>query len=340
MARLSFISVSIISISTQYMSRFHTRAAVAVSLLTVLVLLSSCGSTYINVPVTRPAEINTGKFKRAAVLGFKNTSALTNEGDQLEFMLSERLIETQRFEVLDKIGLNRLMKGGNTNSATPQNDVMLISGVINDYEYTEQMLEGKPYQNKEGKTFVDYQRVGTVRFGVSFQVSQASDAKIIGSKSLRRQVESRQQATNAKPATIIVRNMVEQARVEIIADFLKRIVPYRETVKVEFYSDKKMPELASGIDAAESGNWEIAVMTFEGATQKYATMNREKSDREKLAIAWYDLGLAYQYTYRFADAERAFNQAIALDNDSHYKTALQNCRAMEAEQRRLQEQGG
>jgi tetratricopeptide (TPR) repeat protein len=295
-----------------------------------LFVVMGCGTTRIQVPTLRPAEINTGGFKRIVVAGFKNTTALSNEGDQLEYALSRRLVESGRFTVLDKLLFENQLKAG----VNAQNDVIVLSGVVNEYTYNEGITESKPYTNKEGKTFVDYQRNGSLRLGVSFQVSRASDAKILGARSVGREINGNTRSTNAKPAPLNVSGMVADAREQIAAAFLKKIIPFEEMIGVDFYSEKTIPELDDGIAAAQRGDWETAVNTFGRATDKYA-------GQKQAHVAWYNLALAYQCVYRFTEAEQAFDRALQLDpSNAAYRDALNQCRQMSYDFRKAQEQGG
>jgi tetratricopeptide (TPR) repeat protein len=300
----------------------------AVAVLITLVLLASCGTTRIQVPVLRPAEINTGGFKRAVTTGFKNTTALSNEGDQLEFALSRRLVETGCFNVMDKLLFDKLTRG----EVTAQNDLLVISGVVNEYAYNEAQSESKPYE-RDGKRFVDYRRDGVLRFGVTFQVSRASDAKILGVKTIGRELTATTRATNGPPAPIAVPAMVNDAREQVIAAFLKKIMPYEELASMDFYSEKTIPELDIGIDCAKRGDWDCAISTFGRATETHAR-------DQQVHVAWYNLALAYQCVGRFGDAEQAFVRALQFDPaNNDYRRALDQCRQTQADYLRVQAQG-
>jgi tetratricopeptide (TPR) repeat protein len=295
--------------------------------LVALCCLWGCSTTRIQVPVLRPAEINTGGFKRAVVLGFKNTTVLSNEGDQLEFTLARRLVETNRFTVIDKALFDQSMRS----QATTTNDVLVISGVVNEYSYTENIVESKPYQ-RDGKTFVDYRRNGAVRLGVSFQVSRTSNAQILGGRALLQEIPGSSTATNGQPPPLVVASMVAEARERLVAAFLKKIVPYEEIVGVDFYSEKTIPELDYGITAAQQGDWDTALQTFGMATDKYTT-------NKQVHVAWYNLALALQCVARFAEAEQAFLRAIRLDpTTSEYQRALERCRQLANDYRRVQQE--
>jgi tetratricopeptide (TPR) repeat protein len=292
-----------------------------------LVLLASCSTTRIQVPVLRPAEINTGGFKRVVATGFKNTTALSNEGDQLEFALSRRLVEAGRFNVMDKLLFDKLTRG----EVTAQNDLLMVSGVVNEYSYNEAQSESKPYE-RDGKKFVDYRRDGTLRLGVTFQVSRASDAKILGVKSIARDITATTRATNAPPPPIAVPAMVTDAREQVVTAFLKKILPYEELAAADFYSEKTIPELDEGIECAKRGNWDCAISAFGRSTDKYA---REK----QVHVAWYDLALAYQCVGRFGDAEQAFVRSLQFDpTNNEYRRALDQCRQIATDYQRVQEQ--
>jgi tetratricopeptide (TPR) repeat protein len=314
--------------NTSVLRRTSLLFLVLTTLVASMIAGSGCSTTRIQVPTLRPAEINIAGAKRIVVSDFRNTTMLSNEGDQLEFALTRRLIDVQRFAVLDKQLFDRFVK----QDASATNDVLVISGVVNEYSFADPVSQGPPYKDKQGNTLIDYRRDGIVRLGVTFQVARVSDGRVIASKALLQEVRGSTRSTNAPPPPLSLPAMVADAREQLVSMFLRKLLPYEEMMGVDFYSEKSMPELDDGISAAQRGDWERALETFGRTTEKYS--------REKLVhIAWYNLALAYQCVYRFVDAEQAFYRALQLDpNNTAYRNALDACRQMEADYRRAYEQ--
>lgn len=293
-------------------------------------LLVSCAVARVEVPLIRPAEINTTKFKRVYVGDFKNATSLPNPSGQIEFALTQALQATNKFEVLDKEAYETFVKS----SKSKTDDVLVINGTVSQYKGGEEVTQGKPYTNKEGKTFVDYTRTAGIVFGTQFKVSQASNAHVIGTREITKNASTSRTATNAQPPYIDMEDLVRGAQNDVVIEFLKKILPYREIVTVELYKDEGMPELEQGINAAKRGEWEAAITLFSGATEKYKAVKPEQQ-----AAAFYDLGIAHQFSYRFADAKKAFSKALTLDDrPAQYKNALNECALRESEYKKLKEQ--
>ena len=109
--------------------------------------------------------------------------------------------------------------------------------------------------------------------------------------------------------------------------FMKMIAPYIEYVRVEF-EKSDTPGVEAGIVTAQSGQWDSASEQFKGAVK--ANPNDP--------AAWYNLGLAYTYTYRYDEAIDAFNRSNSLKPNSKYANQIANCNRLREEKRKLDAQ--
>lgn len=292
--------------------------------------LSSCATSRLEVPLTRPAEINTSKFKRVFVGDFKNATSLPNPQGKMEFALTNALTATGKFDVLDKEAYENFIKGGKTKN----DDILVINGTVSRYKGGDVVTQGQPYKDKEGKTYINYTRTAAISYGVQFKVSQASDAKILGTREVVKEVSDSQTATNAQPGYIDMDNLLASAEDLIIREFLKKIVPYKEIVAVDLYSDKDLPQLDEGIKAARQGSWEAATSLFKEALDKSSSLKPEQQ-----AIAAYDLGVAEMLNNEFASARKHFSLAVSKDGKkSEYSVALRGCDKLESDYKKVQEQ--
>ena len=96
-------------------SRKQSKVLMNTVVLSVL-FLASCAPS-VRVPVTRPAEINLMGIKRVAIGQIDG-----NVGASLSDVLSQRLFESGRYEIMDRQNMNTLMKEHNLN----------MTGIIDD----------------------------------------------------------------------------------------------------------------------------------------------------------------------------------------------------------------
>jgi hypothetical protein len=151
---------------------------------------------------------------------------------------------------------------------------------------------------------------------------------------IEREFVDRRSATDEEPPRFDMDEIIRQLEKEIVSDFVRKIVPVREVIRVNFLTDDDMPDLSEGINAAAGGYWERSVALFESAGVKYATLKPDV-----LAKCFYDLGLALEFDHRYSDARSAFNKASSLDpGTSMYMGAYADCNAREAEWKRLLDQ--
>lgn len=295
-----------------------------------LVIVTSCATSRLEVPITRPAEINTSKFKRVFVGDFKNATSLPNPQGKMEFALTNALTATGRFEVLDKEAFENFSKG----TKAKNDDILVINGTVSRFKGGSEVKQGQPYKDKEGKTYIDYVRIAAISYGAQFKVAQASDSKILGTKEVVKEVTDSRNATNRQPDMIDMDVLLSTAEEQIVAEFLKKIVPYKQTVAIDLYSDKDLPQLEKGIEAAKQGSWDDAIMQFKSAVEKCGNLKPEQQ-----AVAYYDLGTAQMLNYQFSEARKNFTKAVSLESkNTTYQESITICNRYEAEYKKVQEQ--
>lgn len=317
----------------------------AVLFLFLAILVTSCGTKTLIIPVKRPAEINLNKFKKVVLSGFEsnNRNVGSNVTNDYSDALTTSLIESQRFEVIDRQNLDKILREHNLNMSALTNDKeaaqmgemlgssALIFGRVSDYSYKEEVTKGDPYKDNKGNTHQYYYRNGLAHVRVNFKITDLTTGKILISKDIEASTTANTSADNQQPSNIDQEPMFSLARNIIIGDFMKKIAPYTERIKTSLYKDGDMPELEQGINMTLVDNWQETVSLFKTAVEKYkGTENAYK--------AYFNLGWAYEYTQAFPEAKENLNKAYSLKNDSDIANEIANCKRLEVEYKKLLEQ--
>lgn len=305
-------------------------------------MLTGCGPTAIRVPITRPAEVNTAKFKSIVVADIISTSEVNSDGLAFETELTQALVDAQKFQVLDKKAAQRKLIENNLRDIDLRSQAnvagkviqsaLLVSGTITRYEYSENVSAGDPYKDKNGRSHVEYRRDGAFNISISFQLTDMEDGRVIAVKTIQDEVKDRTDATDKRPPEISTYELAHRCRTQIIAEFMKKILPYQESVLAVLYDDDAMPSLEVGNTKAKLGMWDQAAVEYQKALDAgKGTENYHK--------AWYDMGLACMYTGKFKEAEDNIVKALEGEPDNYYyKDAFERCKKMAEDYKRLQEQ--
>jgi len=313
------------------------------SLLTILLFMYGCGTTRLMVPVTRPAEVNLSKFKTIAIGDITG-----NGGQDLAEDLTARLFQSGRFEVLDRQHLERILKEHNLSFSGLVDETYaaglgelfgtsaLVFGRVAKYEYKEDLTDEK-YEttDKKGKVtkHTEYTRTGKINMDVSLQITDLTTGKIIAVKKISKSNGERKTNIDDQPEKIDKDKWLRWGYQAVAGEFMKMIAPYQEKVEVKLLTDGDMPELESGINLAKIGQWDTAIGFFEQAIK-----NNEMNPKVKIDKAWFDLGVAYEYTYQFDKAEEAVMKAYTINADKDYAEELKSIKRLQSEQEKLNEQ--
>jgi tetratricopeptide (TPR) repeat protein len=93
-----------------------------------------------------------------------------------------------------------------------------------------------------------------------------------------------------------------------------------------------MPELGTGISYAQLGHWDKAIILFKSVPEKYPK-------NENIHKAYYDLGIAYKWSYMFSEARENLEKAYLLKNKSEYYDEIQRLASFEQEYMIRQSEG-
>ena len=315
----------------------------------VACLLSGCKTVTLQVPVLRPAEINMAKYKQVAVAEVGG-----NAGRAVADKLNEGLVESGRFTVVDRQNLDRILKEQELNAsdmadasnAAKLGKVMGTSALIfgtAEKNYKEDITKDSGTCTKvDGKTTTKYKcttytRVGKATLKGTLKVVDVETGQILKTKTLPCEKSVSTSKTDGDPDKIDPDPYFEACTGGIVATFMKAIAPYTETVNANFVKDGDLPSMEQGINQAKLGDWANAVETFKAAVDSGA--KNPKISQSTLAKAWWNLGLAYEYSGQFDEGLKAIKKAYELVPDDDYLHEVKSVEKRKAEQKKLEEQG-
>lgn len=304
---------------------------------TIVILVAGCAPT-MTVPVTRPAEVNLRGINKIAIGEIKG-----NGEQEITDLLTSKLFESGKFEVVDRANLDKIVKEHKINLSGAIDEktaakmgklvgaAVLVFGNVSLYKTEQKNTVGQPWVDKQGYRHQSHFKTVTAKATVSLQVVGLTTGTVLAAKTISQQAEQSTSADNGWPEDPDKDIALNEAREKTVAAFIKMIAPYTDYVTVTFApNDSKLPELERGVNFAKVGRWKDAIEQFKSATQKNPVHDG----------AWYDLGLAYEYSFMFKEAEEALNEAIKIKPSSQeYFQEIGNVKRLAAERKKLETQG-
>jgi tetratricopeptide (TPR) repeat protein len=322
---------------------------------------TGCSVVAVNVPVTRPAEINLAQYRNLSVGPFEAeaqsmslSGALATavvalaehatgaelfqrdwrgndkDGTDVALHLHQAVMGTARFYLVDFSRLPDEKAGGKLNEPT-----LLLVGKVTEHDAKRDLDQKsvKRGSGKKQKTVTEYTSSVTVAYAINLQLIDFSNGQVFLSRDYNCSRKASDTSEGHRPEKIATEPLFRACKEEVAARFVKAIAPYEEIVQVRFRKDGALPELEIGIDHAKRGDWNQAVAVFKAAVDGLGAQTPEVQ-----AMAWWNLGLAYEYSSMFKEAEEALVAACRLHNENEYKAELSNVRRLAAEKAALQQQ--
>lgn len=299
----------------------------------IIFFLSSCAPS-IRVPILKPAEINLRGINNIAI---GNISG--NIGPSVADILTSRLFESEKFTVVDRQNLDRIMREHqlNLSGAVDQETAAkmgeltgaacLIIGNAR-MKYRLNRRKGKARKDKEGKWHQTHKVEGIAKVISTLKVIGLTTGKILAVKTIKKEASDSDWETDSWPADPDKDSIVSSAVNDMIDAFMKMIAPYTVYIKVKF-EKSDLPESESAINFAQQGLWKDALEQFKLAKNKAPTEPG----------LWYNLGIGYEYNYMYRQAIEAFKEANKIEPSSQYIDEIRNVKYLRAERLKLEQQG-
>lgn len=307
------------------------------------VLLCACGTVAVRVPVMKPAEINMAPYQTVAI------GAMNGAGDRpLTGALEEALVSSQRFTVVDREHMDRVMRElqlSSTDLADPNSaaklgkvvtaGAMIFGDVQTNYR---EVPSERHYQDDKKVNHTWHELRGEYYLRATFKIVDVSTGKLIVAKTYEERRDDTNRGLDRYPEPIDRISLERTARSVVIDRFMKSIVPHQEFMYANFQKDSDLPQLEGGIGWAERGDWKKAQSTFNDAAQ--AAEKNVKLKAPQIAKAYWNLGLSYEYAGDYDKAESMVNKAYTLSNDKDMLGEIDNIHRLQADALKLAEQSG
>lgn len=301
-------------------------------LICCILFISACAPTA-QIPVMRPAEINF-KGKQSMMIGEFGGSI----GSLTSDLLASKLLANGYFQLVERKNIGRIMdeydlsRMGILDEKTAMKIGKMSGAAVLVYgnstaKFSVDLTKDRWKDDKGHHT--TYKKHGLASVSSTFRVVDMTTGRVLAVKMLSNEAGEDTSETDQYPPDPDDDTLVREALNKVIDDFIKTVAPYREMVTVEFASnDSNRPEIEAGINSCKVGRWNDAIEQFRLATKKYP------GDFS----AWYNLGLAYEYTYMFQDAEDAIARANAIKPDDKCVKEISNIRQLAIERKKLESQ--
>jgi tetratricopeptide (TPR) repeat protein len=293
------------------------------------------------------------KYKQIAIGDIRG-----KHGRDFSSEVKNKLVESERFKVIDRSRMDAILKELNLSQSdlTESKNRAKLGKLLSASALITGYLDGKYKEDRSSKKGTCYEYLGngekreyscttyyregtystTYSTNGSIDVVDVETGEILRSKALSAAYVSKTSATDATPASIDKDSLYTSCLQDNVGTFIKSIAPWEETVQVPFKKDGDIPALERGINQAKMGEMEEAIKIFASAAK--AAEGNAEIDSESIATAYWDLGLAYEYTWKLDKAIEAFKKAYSFDADDDYITEKKHAEKLKAEKRKLEEQ--
>ena len=329
----------------------------------VMMTFGACKTVGISVPRLVPARKgNLGKFKTVGVQEFEGRApGSAGFASEMSDATRQALTNYKGIKVLDRARLGQVLQELQMSasdltdpSSTRKLGKMLTAGAIVAGKLTTHSYEENMEQNRstcsrsvgKGKNrrtvqyaCTRYKRTGKAVVRASMDVIDVTTGSTAISDALSAERSDYETATDQQPKSIDGNAMLAQARHQIVAEFIKDVLPHTVMVEVSFRKDGDLPALERGISYAKIGDWTNAVSTFREAIK--SASGNANIDSKVLAYAYANLGLALACMggkTEFEEATTHLNKAFQLSNDEDYLADKQMVDGWSAQQRKLEDQ--
>lgn len=332
------------------MNTFRTLA-----LLTITVMATAfmgCAATTIQVPRTKPAEVNLGNVKKVAVASIDGDG-----GQDFSDKLTQAIMESGKYEVLDRQHLAQISseqnlavgEAGAAGLGKVLGAAALVVGRISKSAYEERVSanEGTCYAGGKSGPCTTYTRTGIHHLAVNLKVIDVGSGKILATKTITGDAGAKREeqvlAVKTSDPDAIVRIVPpldntdafkEDAVNQVVAQFMKLIAPYKIMVPVVLYEQDKNPAAKAGVAAAKAGNWSTAIAQFKTAL----SVAEASPIPEVKAKAHYNLGVALGYSGSYDEGISEIENAVSIHPDEEFQPEIAKIRSFKADEAKLKAQ--
>lgn len=225
---------------------------------------------------------------------------------------------------------------------------LLVHGEVADHTYRERLDRRSKMCSRTGgfgdrmyeRSYMcsSYTRTGHAHVAITFYVIATESGEQVMSLTLEDSWHAMTRRDQSLPAKIDGTSMLVKMRQTLIERFAKIVLPWREQVEVRFgRCGRAQVHCEAGIEALRTGRFKRARGAFSAALRQ---LEKSGGRDRHIAGAFYNLGLAREYSAEFEGAISAIRRASKLDPENdEYRRELRNVRRMRREREELTRQG-
>jgi hypothetical protein len=315
-------------------------------LLSILFVFASCATHTIRVPVLVPAPVNLVQYDVVAVDRFHGDGSdpFSDEiaealGNAVNPMTGKR-----GFEVLHRKDIDRALDQIRDRRGTEWDErtmaildrwrkaPIVVKGTMHHHAVDRQVVDVRS-RDQQGRTTTRSKEIHIAHVEVLIEATDVEGNRQFDAVTLQGSAAVEHWLGAEKPPIVDPTPLLAAARSEVVHHYLQRVLPHQTWVAVDLYKDGDFPDLQVGNGFAEVGNWEAAGEAYQRALQQ---MTGEFAEYRYMAL--FNLGVAYEFTDRFAEAKKTLEEAYAIGQDQRILHELGRNAAREQEVRRLREQ--
>ena len=301
-----------------------------VVVLVVGFILSACAPSA-KIPVTRPAEINLIGIKQIVIGDIQG-----NAGTRLTGALTEQLFISEHFKIVDRANLDKMLKeqalgaSGTVDEKTAIEigKILGASALIvgrSDVNIYKSHRESQTFYDKNNTPYRYCHSKTEVHQNTSISVIDLTTGQVVAAKTISNSDQKEEVGRDRYPPFPNESILIDNTNRATVMKFTKLIVPYTEQVEVSLENDKT-PEGKVGVAFAQKGDWRNALEQFKAAVDNNPSNYK----------SWYNLGVAYEYNFRYDEAISALKRSNKLKPSSKCITEIQNVSKLKADQEKLE----
>lgn len=280
--------------------------------LSLVISTAAACTPYATVPRTKPAEIN--------LIGVKSLSVYQidgEEGPMLAGQLEEALARSERFQMLERSHVDKLVLEHNLNGGALQRRTELppasafIFGAVERPTYDEMIVEQVVGCGRKGKEqCIELTRSGRMLYQANLKVVSSDTGNVVATKTLLCSKEDSRSALGGLPLPLDPQRMRLECRGQTVSDFMRMIAPYTIQESIALFEHADVPELRLANDYLRRGDTATAVEIYERAVAQLGS--RPGSKPKVLAGAHYVLGVAYALSGDFDRGLEFVQRAMSI----------------------------
>ena len=331
-------------------------------------IITGCTTIYVPISLTHPAEINLSQYE---TISFDRITG--NMAADFKHYLKDELIKSSHLRIGNKPRQYRnfqeqiLLESYRDAKREASQGKMTIASVLifgNAESYYDEEVtfkketckrkdEGKLKDKKEDKEngkhkhehdhkdkdrdgkyeCTHYKRMGILTTFGHMDFTEAKTGQLLLSKNFKCKKDDYNTAIDESPASINKKYMYDKCLNQNVHKIFKAMSPWQEEVQIPFEKDYDLPNLEAGIYRAREGNFLGAIEIF-SRELKAAEIN-PKIPTDSVVIAYWNLGLAYEYSWQFEKADRMFRRAYEITGNSKYIKEIAHAERLKEEREEL-----